>query len=130
MQLFAKFKFCEGGSILRWLLTSLILLIHKEHWISLVCISGHTCKCSEDRRHLVFYKQKRGCPWINNCDVAEIWLNQHENDSANLDHIGRPNMRWAFVRFFNVEIKVVLDRQPLFRTGPLPGNSILPKAAQ
>ena len=29
-------------------------------------------------------------------------------------------MKWVFVKFFNVEVKVVLDRQPLLNTGPFP----------
>ena len=47
-------------------------------------------------------------------------MNQQENDRANLDHIERPNTKWIFVRFFNVEVKVMFDRQPLLGTGPLP----------
>lgn len=38
----------------------------------------------------------------------------------NLENIERPNTKWVFVRFSTVEAKVVLDRQPLLGTGPLP----------
>lgn len=37
-------------------------------------------------------------------------------DTANLK---RPSTKWLFVVFFNVDFKVVLDRQPLLGTGPL-----------
>ena len=56
---------------------------------------------------------------MNNLDEAERWLNQEENDQENPDNIGRPNTKWVFVKFFNVEVKAVLDRQPLLGTGPL-----------
>ena len=36
------------------------------------------------------------------------------------DKILRPNTKWVFVGFSSVEVKVVLDRQPLLGTGPLP----------
>lgn len=38
----------------------------------------------------------------------------------NNDNIERPNTKWAFIKFANVEVKVVIDRQPLLGTGPLP----------
>lgn len=38
----------------------------------------------------------------------------------NLENIERPNTKWVFVRFSTVEVKVVLDRQPLLGTGQLP----------
>ena len=31
-----------------------------------------------------------------------------------------PNTKWTFVRFFNIELKAVLDRQTLLDMGPLP----------
>ena len=38
----------------------------------------------------------------------------------NLENIERKNTKWVFVSFFNVDVKVVLDRQPLLGAGPLP----------
>ena len=35
-------------------------------------------------------------------------------------NIERSYTKWAFVKFFNVNVKVVLDRQPLLGPGPLP----------
>lgn len=75
---------------------------------------------NEDGRRVIFYKQKRGSCWINSLAVAERWLNQQKNERTTLHNIERPNTKWTFVRFFNVKIKVVLDRQPLLGTGPLP----------
>ena len=37
----------------------------------------------------------------------------------NLHYIEPPNTKWLFVNFSNIDLKVVLDRQPLSGTGPL-----------
>ena len=70
---------------------------------------------------MILYKQKRGSLWMNSFAEAESWFRiQQENDRENLDNIERPNRKWVFVRLFNVEVKVVLDRQPLQGTSPRP----------
>ena len=38
----------------------------------------------------------------------------------NLDNIKRPNTKWAFIKFSNIEVKAVLDNQLMLGTGPLP----------
>lgn len=43
---------------------------------------------------------------MNNFAAAERWLNQQENVQQNLDNIKRPNTKWVFVKFFNVDVKV------------------------
>ena len=35
---------------------------------------------TEDGRRMIFYKQKRGSPLMNNLAAAERWLDQEEND--------------------------------------------------
>lgn len=70
---------------------------------------------------MIYYRQKRGSPWINIFGAAERWLNQQENAREVLDNIQTPNTKWVvLMKFFNVKVKVVLDRQPLLGTRPLP----------
>ena len=69
---------------------------------------------------MVFYKQQKGSPWINNFAEAERWINEQENHRLNFDNIECPNTKWAFVKFSNIEIKAVLDNQPMLGTGSLP----------
>ena len=57
---------------------------------------------------------------INNFAEAERWVNEEENKRLNLDNIERPNTKWTFVKFSNIEVKAVLDNQPMLGTGPLP----------
>ena len=67
-----------------------------------------------------FYKQQKGSPWINNFAEAERWVNEEENKRLNLDNIERPNTKWTFIKFSNIEVKAVLGNQPMLGTGPLP----------
>ena len=75
---------------------------------------------NETGLRMVFYKQQKGSPWINNFAEAERWVNDQENKRLNIDTIDRPNTKWTFIKFSNIEVKVVLDNQPMLGTGPLP----------
>ena len=75
---------------------------------------------NETGLRMVFYKQNRGSPWINNFAEAERWLNEQENNRLTLDNIDRPNTKWTFIKFSNIEVKAVIDNQPMLGTGPLP----------
>ena len=75
---------------------------------------------NETGLRMVFYKQNRGSPWINNFAEAERWLNEQENNRLTLDNIERPNTKWTFIKFSNIEVKAVIDNQPMLGTGPLP----------
>ena len=75
---------------------------------------------NETGLRMVFYKQQKGSPWINNFAEAERWLNEQENNRLSLDNIDRPNTKWTFIKFSNIEVKAVIDNQPMLGTGPLP----------
>ena len=47
-------------------------------------------------------------------------MSKRENVRLDSDNIKRPNTKWVFEAYFNVDVKVILDRQPLLGTGPLP----------
>ena len=69
---------------------------------------------------MVYYKRHRGSPWMNSFANAETWLDAQETERLNTDSMERPKTKWAFVKFSNSQVKVVLDRQPMLGTGPLP----------
>ena len=69
---------------------------------------------------MVFYKQQKGWPWLNNFAEAERWVNEQENMRLNLDSNERPNTKWTVIKFSNIEVKAVLDNQPMLGTGRLP----------
>ncbi|KAL9989202.1 hypothetical protein ACROYT_G003726 [Oculina patagonica] len=73
----------------------------------------------DDDTVIVYYINK-GSPWINKLSAAGKWLTEQETKRLAPDNIKRPSTKWKFESFFNVDVKVVLDRQPLLGTGPLP----------
>ena len=73
----------------------------------------------EDGSLMVMYTNI-GSPWFERLSKAEKWLSEREKVRLDPDNINRPDTKWVFVNHFNVDIKVVLDRQPLLGTGPLP----------
>ena len=73
----------------------------------------------EDDSSMVMYTNK-GSPWFEYFSDAEKWLSEREKERLDPDNINRADTKWVFENHFNVDIKVVLDRQPLLGTGPLP----------
>jgi len=73
----------------------------------------------EDGTVILYYKN-HGSPWINRLAEVEEWLSEEETKRLDHDKIERPTTKWEFVSFFNVDLKVVIDREPLMGTGPLP----------
>ena len=69
---------------------------------------------------VIEYDTNHGSPWINVLSEAEKWLSEQETKRLDSDNIKRASTKWEFVSFFNVDVKVVLDHQPLLGTGPLP----------
>ena len=74
----------------------------------------------EDGTFLTFYQTEKGSRWINKLEDAEKWLRERESERLEVERIERPNTKWVFDHYYAVDVKVVLDRQPLMGTGPLP----------
>ena len=74
----------------------------------------------EDGTFLTFYQNEKGSRWINKLEDAEKWLRERESERLEVERIERPNTKWVFDHYYAVDVKVVLDRQPLIGTGPLP----------
>ena len=73
----------------------------------------------EDGSLMVMYTNK-GSPWFEHFSDAEKWLSEREKERLDPDNRNRADTKWVFENQFNVDVKVVLDRQPLLGTGPLP----------
>ena len=74
----------------------------------------------EDGTFLTFYQNEKGSRWIDKLKDAEKWLRERESERLEVERIERPNTKWVFDHYYAVDVKVVLDRQPLIGTGPLP----------
>ena len=73
----------------------------------------------EDGTRITYY-QNKGSPWMKTYAAAEEWIKAREAVRLDPDNTERPDTKWIFESHFNVDVKVVLDRQPLMGTGPLP----------
>ena len=51
-------------------------------------------------------------------EEAEKWLSEQESKRFDQDKVKRPSTKRVFEAFFSVDVKVVLDRQPLVGIGP------------
>ena len=88
-------------------------------WLSCSCRTWRYRR-GRGKGEMAHYKQQSGPPWMNTFAVAERWLHEQESKRLNIGNIERPNTKWVFVKFSNIEVTVVLDNQPMLRTGPLP----------
>ena len=82
-------------------------------------IFSHQLRNIEEDSSMVWYTNE-GSPWFERFSDAEKWLSEREKVRLDPDNINRPDTKWVFENQFNVDVKVVLDRQPLLGTGPLP----------
>ena len=74
----------------------------------------------EDGTVIVYYSNPKGSQWFDKLEDVEKWLNQQEELHLNNEKTDRPNTKWVFEAFYNIDLKVVIDRKPLVGTGPLP----------
>ena len=83
-------------------------------------VFGYQLQNIEAGTVIVYYSNPKGSQWYNKLEDAEKWLNTREEERLDNERVERHNTKWAFQGFFNVDVTVVLDRQPLVGTGPLP----------
>ena len=69
---------------------------------------------------VILYYENHGSLWINRMQEAEKWLSEQESKRFDQDKVKRPSTKWVLEAFFSADVKVVLDRQPLVGSGPLP----------
>ena len=67
----------------------------------------------ETGAEIIYYKKSDVSPLIYHMSEAKAWPNEEENCQLESGKIDLPHTKWNFVEFFNVDVKVVLDRQPL-----------------
>ena len=60
----------------------------------------------ETNEYTVYYKNINS-PWFSKLSQTKAWLQEQG------EKIGRPNTKWVFDSTFFVDLKVILDRQPL-----------------
>ena len=66
----------------------------------------------EDNRPLFWYTNNPGSPWFSKLSETKDWLEALE-ESRLQGNVQRPNTKWVFDKAVSVDLKAILDRQPL-----------------
>ena len=66
----------------------------------------------EDDQEEFYYTNTPASPWLNKLSESRDWLEVLE-ESRLQGQVKRPNTKWVFERAVSVDLKAVLDRQPL-----------------
>ena len=62
--------------------------------------------------YMVYYTNTNG-PWFGTLSQTKEWLQKQEELRLQGEKIDRPNTKWVFERHLFIDLKVILDRQPL-----------------
>ena len=66
----------------------------------------------ETNEYSVWYKNTNS-PWFSKLSETQAWLEEQEDLRLQGERIDRPSTKWVFQRHVFVDLKVILDRQPL-----------------
>ena len=70
-------------------------------------IFGNQLRNIEDDSSMVYYTNI-GSPLFERFSEAEKWLSEREKVRLDPDNINRPDTKWVFEKYFNLDVKVVL----------------------
>ena len=66
----------------------------------------------ETGEYMVYYTNTNS-PWFGTLSQTKEWLQKQEELRLQGEKIDRPNTKWVFERHLFIDLKVILDRQPL-----------------
>ena len=73
---------------------------------------GYELLNTETGEYTVWFKNINS-PWFPKLSETQAWLQEQENLRLQGENIDRPSTKWVFQRHVFVDLKVILDRQPL-----------------
>ena len=121
-----------GRRFIRW---RFVEDLHRNNTAKFMALIGESVRTTFYLRHvfaywlqnvdngdLILQYTNRGSPWFCTLAEAESWLNKKEEERVGMEGgtINRPTTKWVLDEFVLLDVKAVLDRQPLVGTGPLP----------
>ena len=74
--------------------------------------SAYELRNIETNEYTVWY-QNINSPWFSRLSETQAWLQDQEDLRLQGENIDRPNTKWVFQSHVFVDLKVILDRQPL-----------------
>lgn len=102
----SRLKENQTSSIMSWLRQNVNSAIYIRYNYTYIIVNVET------KLKLVYYKHRKGSPWIKNLAEAERWLYIQKSERLNNDNIERPNTKWAFIKCANVEVRLSLTDSP------------------
>ena len=84
--------------------------VHTRHKITYS--SAYVLLNVENSESMVYYTNINS-PWMERLSQTKEWLEEQEELRLQGAQINRPNTKWVFQRHMFVDLKVILDRQPL-----------------
>ena len=85
--------------------------VHTRHKINYSY--GYVLLNVENSESIVHYKNINSRQWMERLPKTKEWLGEQEELRLQGEQIERPNTKWVFQRHIFVDLKVILDRQPL-----------------
>ena len=67
----------------------------------------------ETNEYTVWYKNFNSRQWFSKLSETQAWLQEMEDLRLQGENIDGPSMKWVFQKHLFVDVKVILDRQPL-----------------
>ena len=74
--------------------------------------NGYELRNVENGEYTAYYTNTNSA-WMDRLSKTKAWLQEQEELSLQGAQIDRPNTKWVFQRHMLVDLKVILDRQPL-----------------
>jgi len=84
---------------------------------------SYTCQLRniENGKVMLFHTNLGGSPTLlTTHTAAREWLHEKDANRLDTDQVERPNTRWVFQRWVQVEVRAILVEQPLLGQGRLP----------
>ena len=73
---------------------------------------GYELLNTETGEYTVWYKNINS-PWFPKLSETQAWLQEQENLRLQGENIDRPSTKWDFQRHVFIDLRVILDQQPL-----------------
>ena len=114
------FKFFRGvdGSLTERMMEKLTLYAQTSFYLR--HSSTYRIRNLEDGRAMLVSKDVSSSTRMNRLQQAHNWISKQEKVRLTTDNIDRPNTKWVFVRFIQVQLSIVQTREALLGTGSLP----------
>ena len=84
-----------------------------HHRFKINCSYIYLLRNIETNKTLVWFQDRQKSPSFATHGNAQAWLEQQEERRLGGENINRPNTKFVFGKHLSVQIKIILDQQPL-----------------